>query len=102
MTCAAGKPVSSRPGLCATSAVCPLRWLDGLGGDSGPVGGDLGHDAANLVAVKSHGHDGVRAASACLAPHPLPGLVAAVGQQFGIPGDFPADDRLKGRAEVAE
>jgi hypothetical protein len=37
-----------------------------------------------------------------LAPHALPGLVAAIGQQPGLPGDLPARERAQLRAHIAE
>ena len=77
-------------------------WLDGFDGDGGAVGGDLGHDVADLVAVEPHRDDRVSAPGAGLAPHPLPGLVTAISQQPGVPGDLPAGQRAQLRAHIAE
>jgi hypothetical protein len=76
--------------------------FDGFDGHRGPVGGDLGYDAADLVAVKPHPDYGVGVARPRLAPHPLPGLVAAVGQQLGVSGDLSPRQRPELRTQVAE
>lgn len=47
-------------------------WLDGFDGDGGAVGGDLGHDVADLVAVEPHRDDRVSTPGPGLAPHALP------------------------------
>jgi hypothetical protein len=66
------------PALAARSRQdCFGGWLDGFDGDGGAVGGDLGHDVADLVAVDPHRDDGVGAPGAGFTLHPLPGQVAA-------------------------
>src|SRR5487761_1566266 len=78
------------------------RYLDGLDGYGGPVGGHLGHDVAYLVAVEAHGDHGIAAFGARRAPHPFARLVAAVGEELGVAGDFTACQCPERGTEVAE
>jgi hypothetical protein len=54
-------------------------WLEGFDGHCRAVGGYLGHDVADLVAVEAHGDDGVSAERAGLSPQRRPwALLSAV------------------------
>src|ERR1039457_686121 len=79
----------------------PAVW-NGLDGYGGAVGGYLGHDAADLVAVEAHGDDRVGSSRPSFAPHALAGLVAAVGQQRGISRHLSAGQGPELSAHVAE
>jgi hypothetical protein len=85
--------------LCLDGCDGRVEPFDGY---SGAVGDNLGHDVADFVAVKPHGHDGVSAAGASFPPHPLTCLVAAVGEQLCVAGDLTARRGPKRGAEITE
>src|SRR5205085_1661822 len=68
----------------------------------GPVGGDLGHDLRDLVAVEAHGQDGVGAALAGRVAQALEGLLAALDEEVGVAARLAAEDGAEAGAHVRE